>query len=277
MGSDPINLVNIAYLRGRAQTIIQELTAALSSQNQSRVKGIPLVVDNKVGSVNAFAACTKSGKSVMAISDGLLEISSYLAQTKATDEVFRTNKTDAYIRHLAKYQKPGHPIVKPPAGLLTPAQQTDGRKVKRQHELLDEQVAFVLGHELGHHYLGHLPCTASGAGAVTAAEASHILSGVIPIFNQPNELAADIAGTNNVLGAGKRRSGYHWTERGGLLTMEFFSGLDRFSPVDIVFGFERSHPPPFVRVPVIQQTAANYRSSGGNASPFPFPIPGLGL
>jgi hypothetical protein len=45
--------------------------------------------------------------------------------------------------------------------------------------------------------------------------------------------------------------------------------------VDIVFGFERSHPPPFVRVPVIQQTAASFRS--GSTSPFPFPIPGFGL
>lgn len=275
VGFDPINAVDINFLRLRAQAIIQELTGALASQNQSRVQGIPLVVDDKVGSVNAFAACTKSGKSVMAISDGLLDIEAHLAQAKASDEVFGGNKTDQYIQYLAKYQKPGAPIVRPPAGFFPPAQQNDGRKVKRQHEILDEQIAFVLGHELGHHYLGHLPCTASGAGAVTAAEASHILSGVIPIFNQPNELAADVSGTQNVLAAGAKRSGYHWTEQGGLLTMQFFSGLDRFSPVDIVFGFERSHPPPFVRVPVIQQTAASYRS--GSTSPFPFPIPGFGM
>ncbi|MEZ4226873.1 MAG: M48 family metalloprotease [Polyangiaceae bacterium] len=275
VANDPINAVDINFLRTRAQAVIQELIAALGSQNQSRVNGIPLIVDDRVGNVNAFAACTQSGKSVMSISDGLLDIEAHLAQTKATDEIFGTNKTDEYIKYLAKYQKPNAPIVRPPAGFFNPTQQTDARKVKRQHEILDEQIAFVLGHELGHHYLGHLPCTASGAGAVTAAEAGHILSGVIPIFNQPNELAADVAGTQNVLAAGNRRAAYHWTENGGLLTMQFFSGLDSFSPVDIVFGFERSHPPPFVRTPVIKQTAASYRS--GNTSPLPFPIPGFGF
>ncbi|MBX3126994.1 MAG: M48 family metalloprotease [Polyangiaceae bacterium] len=271
---DPVNALDVNFLRGRAQMILQDLVLALDNNKKSRVQGIPLVVDDRVGEVNAFAACTKGGKSAMAITDGLLEIEAHLAQAKATDEVFGTNKTDAYIQMLAKNQKPGQPIVRPPAGFYTPQQQTDGRKVQRQHQLLDEQIAFVLGHELAHHYLGHLPCTA-GSGA-TAAEANHILSSVIPILNQPNELAADVSGTHNVLGAGSKRVDYKWTEHGGLLTMRFFAGLDQFSPLDIVFAFERSHPPPAIRTPVIQQAAANYRSSGGSPAPFPIPIPGFG-
>ncbi len=262
-------------MRGRAQAIIQELVLALEPTKRGRVQGIPLIIDDRVGEVNAFAACTKGGKSAMAITDGLLEIEAHLAQAKATDEVFGTNRTDAYIQLLAKNQKPGQPIVRPPQGFYTPQQQSDGRKVQRQHQIFDEQVAFVLGHELAHHYLGHLPCTAGGAGGATAAEVNHVLTSVIPVFNQPNELAADVSGTHNVLGAGGKRVDYKWTEQGGLLTMRFFAGLDSFSPIDIVFGFERSHPPPQIRVPVIQQAAANYRSSGGN--PFQIPLPGFGL
>jgi hypothetical protein len=268
---DPINATDVMFLRGRAQAVIQELIAALDSGNAQKVSGIPLVVDDRVGEVNAFAACTKGGKAVMAISDGLLDIEAHLARSKATDEIFGAQKTGQYIQLVAKHQKPGQPIVRPAAGFFDPGQDADGRKVKRQHELLDEQIAFVLGHELGHHYLGHLPCTASGGG-VSAAEVNHVLSSVIPIFNQPNELGADVSGTNNVLSAGKRRApGYAWTEGGGLLTMQFFAGMDSMSPIDVVFGFERSHPPPQIRTPVIQQTAASWRSSGGQG----WKIPGL--
>jgi hypothetical protein len=134
----------------------------------------------------------------------------------------------------------------------------------------ENEVAFVLGHELGHHYLGHLPCTAKGS--VSAADVGRVLSSTVPLFNQPNELASDVAGTNNVLDAGARRQGYKWTEGGGLLTMQIFGGLDQFSATDIVFGFERSHPPPQIRTPVIQQTAGTWRSSGGKPPFWPMPL-----
>jgi hypothetical protein len=122
----------------------------------------------------------------------------------------------------------------------------------------------VAGHEMGHHYLGHLPCTAQ---VVTAAEAGVILSNAVPAFNQPNEVAADMAGTKDVLAAGTRRTDYHYTEGGGLLTMQFFAGLDQWSPIDILFGFERSHPAEQIRTPVIQQTANTWRASGGTLPP----------
>jgi hypothetical protein len=60
--------------------------------------------------------------------------------------------------------------------------------------------------------------------------------------------------------------------------MRFFEGLDQMSPVDIIFGFERSHPPPQIRVPTIQQSASQWRTNGGHtSSPVPFPIPGFGF
>ncbi len=262
--NDPINFVDIGFLRSRAQSIIAELTTALEPSKQARVRGIPLLVDDTPGEVNAFAGCV-SGRSMMAITDGLLDIESHLAQARANDELFGTRKVDEYIAFLAQHQRPGQAIVRPAPGFFDPAQQVDGRRVARQHQVFDEQVAFVLGHELAHHYLGHLPCTAQD-GPLSPGDIGRVLSGAVPLFNQPNEIAADVEGTQNVLGAGKARTGYQWTEGGGLLTMHFFGGMDRMSPVDILFSFERSHPPPQLRIPIIQQTASNYR--GGFRFPF---------
>jgi hypothetical protein len=267
---DPINATEINFLRGKAQQLLTELVANLDAQKKAKVNGIPLIVDDRPGQVNAFAACTSGGKAAMAITDGLLDIEAHLARCKATDEVFGGQKTKQYIQLIAQNQKPNQPIVQPAAGFFDPTQDADGRKVKRQHEILEEQIAFVLGHELGHHYLGHLPCTAGGG--APAPPGSHVRPRGSPGFNQPNELAADVAGTNNVLTTGSHRgSGYHLTEAGGLLTMEFFSGMDSMSPIDIVFGFERTHPPPQIRIPVIQQAAASWRSTGGQG----WQIPGL--
>lgn len=262
---DPINTIDVNFLRGRALAVLGELVAALPQPQQSRVQGIPLITDSTVGEVNAFATCTRDGKTAMAITDGLLDIQAHMAQARAIDELFGSRKVDEYVRFIAQNQRPKAPIAQPPAGMFDAAQTVDGRKVARQHDVLDEQIAFVLGHELAHHYLGHLPCNASSG--LSAAEVARVLSDAVPLFNQPNEVAADMAGVNNVLTTGARRQGYHFTEGGALLTMQFFSGMDQFSPIDILFGFERTHPPPAIRSPIIQQTAAAWRSTGGRGLP----------
>ncbi len=266
VANDPINADDIGWLRGRAQQMLGILVAALPAAQQQRVANIPLVVDSTPGDVNVFASCTTSGKPAMAVTDGLLDIEAHLADARATDELFGTQKTQAYIQLLAQRQQPNQPIVQPPPGFFDPGQQVDGRKVARQHVLFDEQVGFVLGHELGHHYLGHLSCTSSG-GALSPSEIGQMLASAVPLFNQPNEFAADIAGTNNILSAGVAQ-GTHWTEEGGLLTMQFFAGLENLSPTDILFSFDRTHPPPQLRIPVIQQAANTWRLTGGRL-PFP--------
>ena len=48
------------------------------------------------------------------------------------------------------------------------------------------------------------------------------------------------------------------------------AGLDQLTPADILFGFERSHPPPALRTPVIQQTAGAWRATGGRGLPILF-------
>ncbi len=221
--NDPINAVDVGYLRGQAQSLLNELVATLPPPQQQRVAGIPLVVDSTPGDVNAFATCTSSGHAAMAITDGLLDIQAHLSQARATDETFGTHKLTDYIQLIVQQQRPNRPIVQPPAGFFDLTQQVDGRKVLRQHQLLEEQIGFVLGHELANHYLGHLPCTS--AGQLPLAELGQALSGTVPLFNQPNEIAADASGTNTLMTMGFRRAGYHLTEGGALVTMQFFAGL----------------------------------------------------
>lgn len=263
VANDPINDVNVGWLRQQAQGILNELVAALPDASRARVQGIPLVVDDTPGDVNAFAACS-DGRSMMAITDGLLEITAWLAQAAASDELYGGNKTDEYIQFIAAHLEQGKPVPRP-ANFFTPALRADGRKVQRQHALFEEEVGFVLGHELAHHHLGHLPCTGQ-PGLLGGGDLLRALAQNIPLFNQPNESAADLAGTTNVLDAGARRS-LHWTEQGGLLTMRFFQGLEgRFN---LLVAFQRSHPSPSIRVPLIQQSANYWRSTGGRGIPVP--------
>jgi hypothetical protein len=263
--SDPINDVDPSWLRARTAALVQELVAALPDVAKARVVNVPLTFDDTPGEVNAAAACVRSGP-VLIVTDGLLDIAAHLAAARANDDVFGTNKVVEYVSFVAREQKPNQPIVRPAPGFFDPRQVTDARRVARQHDVFDELVGFVVGHELSHHHLGHLPCTGQ-PGPFGLGEIARGLSSALPLFNQPNELAADASGTNNVLVAGAMRPGYHLTEGGALLIMQFFSAIDQLSPEDILFGFERTHPPPSVRAPVIQQTAATWRRAGGGWLP----------
>ena len=279
--NDPINLHDINFMRNRSQQVIQELIANLAPNHRQAVQTVPLVIDDSVGEVNAFAACIQ-GKALMAISDGLMDIQSQMARAKATDEIFRTNKFNDYIQFIARNVRPKTPIPRPAAGFWNPQHDVDGRKVARQHQLFEEELAFVLGHELAHHYLQHTGCVGPQLPGIGLPDLGRILSNNIPVFNQPNEIAADTSGTNNLLTAGKARQHYHWTEGGALLTLNFFLALKKITPAEaILFAFELSHPHPSFRIPIVQNTANQWRSSGGAAPaqplPFPFPFPGFGF
>jgi predicted Zn-dependent protease len=96
---------------------------------------------------------------------------------------------------------------------------------------------------------------------VTSADLGRLLTRRAPLFNQPNELASDVYGTENAL-----RAGYH--EEGALLMLRFFRARTRQSLSDaLVFGFERTHPHPDVRIPAVEQTARTWRLSGGRSLP----------
>ena len=54
----------------------------------------------------------------------------------------------------------------------------------------------------------------------------------------------------------------------------FILALKTMTPAEsILFGFELSHPHPSFRIPIVQQTANNWRRGGGNPGAWPFPFP----
>lgn len=258
----PFADTNPQLLSALANSVLAELVQALPAASQSRVRGIPLLIDGKPGEVNAFAACDEAGQSAMAITVGLLKISAVLATAQAHDERFGTKTVDAYIGTLASQLRSGQPVPVAPASLFPGV--ADPVVQQRRQVLLEEQVAFILGHELGHHHLSHLPCTAAPDPS-GVDRAGRVLSNAVPLFNQPNEVAADLAGVANVLDAGKlrqTRAMTAWTEAGALLSMRFFSGLNQMSAGAVLTSFERSHPLPQFRTPILTHAATNWRNTG---------------
>lgn len=271
---DPLNALDIGFMRQRAGSVLAELRAALPQQQASQMAGVPLLFDETPGDVNAFAACTENGP-LMAITDGLLEISAQMARSKATDEFFGTSKLRDYMALVSREQQRNQPIVRPAPGFFEQHQDVDGRKVARQHDLFDEQVAFILGHELAHHYLQHTGCVGASGGLFNPAAIGRVLSNAVEVFNQPNELASDTNGVTNLLNAGRARAGTKWTEEGAMMTLQFFAALMQMDPADrLLFAFQASHPPPELRVPVVQNAAQQWRATGGaSTSPLPLPLP----
>ncbi len=267
--NDPINDVDLGYLRETARWVLGELVASLPQASQAKVAGIPFVADAKVGDVNAYASCDDSHMPRMSVTDGLLTIEAYIAQLRATDELYGTHKLDAYLDVVATSLKPRQPIPMPPAGLVDPAQHLDARKVVRQHQLMEEQLAFVLGHELGHHYLGHTGCANGKSGDHVPTILDVFEQGVrvgtklVPMSNHLVELDADNAGVDDLLVTGARRPGYHWNEEGALLTLGFFESLHKRNPESVLASVFNDHPQPAYRLRLVQQEANRFRQSGG--------------
>jgi hypothetical protein len=264
-GYDPISIGDLQYLSNRSTGIVAELINNLDANTQGRVRNIPIIYDPNTAEVNAYASCAQSGKAAVTVTNGLELVVAHLAEAQAVDELYGTRRVDDYIALVAKNQQQGQVVVAPPAGFYTSVQLSDARKQSREQQVFDEEIGFVIGHELGHHYLNHLPCTSILP--LNASEVGQVITSAVPMFNQPYESAADVAGITNVLRTGMQRNGYHFTEGGALLTMRFFAGLDQSSPVDI-FAFERTHPPPSVRDPVIRSAAQVFRSTSAIRLPW---------
>lgn len=265
--NDPINLMDMNTLKARSTQILNELVAALPAGSQAKVSGIPLAFE--AGAVvNAYAGCQR-GTPFMALTEGIIEVSAFGARYRANDEIFGGNRLEQYARMVAQSAKQKGPLARPGVGFVDVGQDTDSRKVSRQNVLFDAEIAFVLGHELAHHYLGHTGCANGAPTGITLGDLGRVLSNTVPVFNQPNEIGADMAGTYNLLGVGARRqAGSQINEQGAMLTLNFFLAMRAgLSPADILFAFEASHPHPSVRIPIVQQAANTWRQSGGNPPP----------
>jgi len=254
---DPINLADPAALHASAEGVLRELVAALPARPRARVEGVTFVRDSALGEVNAYATCGAAGP-IVAVSDGLLVVAAHLAMGTATDERFETDRARAYLGWLAE-----HGLAPPPVSFYPAAYHGDRYKLRRQREVFEEQLAFVLGHELAHHYLGHLPCSRGNA----LEELGRVAADRVPAFNQLAEHAADTAAVKNLLAAGRQRDGYAWTEDGALLVIAAFHHRRPATARDVFRAFERTHPFPHLRAPAVVLAAELWHDSGGILPP----------
>jgi len=243
--------------------------ANLSPDKQALVKGIPLIIDPNPNTINAFAGCDERGAPFIAATEGLLEAIDAISQTVANDDLYATHTYEQYattvMPRLVQSSASGPAL---PLGILPFTTALDPRRLSRAHEIFDDIAAFTFAHELSHHYLGHTGC-ANGQVSPLATAAGAILRTVTQLppargLNQIAEAEADRAGTDNVLDAGRaRRPGFAWTERGGLLLLDFFLRMDRaagVSPVNPI-GFLQTHPHPALRIPLVQFEAQHWHQT----------------
>jgi hypothetical protein len=249
-----------------------ELTAALAETVRAKVQGVPVKIVDDPKDVNAFAGCTSSGAPFVAVTAPLLLIMARAAETRAFDETFGTSKYDELANGFAGEVKAQKTVTGPPAGFLPLPQALDPRKLSRQKFLFDEELAFIIGHELAHHHRGHTGCANGSANSnvITPQDVGRLLSSAVPLFNQPNEVEADVQGTFNLLDAGSHRQGGAWTEEGAVMALDFFSRLQSLGVETFVLGFLHTHPPPQFRLPIVRGAAQQWRNNGGKAPIFPF-------
>ena len=253
-------LVGPLMWQAEAQAVLAELESNLSPATRRLVTGIPLVFDPNPNDVNAFAGCNDGGSPFLAGTEGLLEAIDAISQTKATDELFGTRTYDAYVSAVAPrlVSSQGGSALLPPN--VIPVQfWLDVRRVSRAHEIFDEIVAFTFGHELAHHYLGHTGCANGQPPGIppAASDLGRFVTTVLPGLNQLNENAADQSGCFNVLDTGRARSGgaFRWTEEGGIRLFDFFASLDQASGGAPLVSFNRTHPNPLLRTPLVRADA----------------------
>src|SRR4051812_13713283 len=184
---DPINTRNLPWLHAETGRVMKQLIATLGFDKHAEVADVELITDDYFGIANAFAVCNADGRPVVAVTDKLIEILARLAAARAMEELFDVDATEAYIAWSAE-----HPLSSgPPDGREDRAMWNDRKKLIRQRAIFDESIAWVLGHELAHHYLGHIRCDGSGGLVDAIRDAARA---IVPAFQQPDELAADAAG-----------------------------------------------------------------------------------
>lgn len=261
---DATGAFTMAFLQGEARVVLSELIASLGDAERRRVEQIPLNFTQDMAELNAAAGCTRSTRQpFMVITPAMLIENAASAEAKAVDELAGTQVLSAYFDMLTERVRRDQPVVGLAPGAVPAAWAMQPQKLARQRYLLDAQVAFIMGHELAHHYLGHTGCANQGVqqGAATEAEdVQRAVSNLGGIFNQPLEVEADTFGIVDVLDTGRRRAGAKWNEDGAVLSMDFFSRLENFRGTSPLLLFVHSHPPSVLRRPIVQLWAQQWRN-----------------
>lgn len=278
---DATGAFTVPFMQAEARQILAQLVGSLAPAQQQRVASIPLNFIANPAEVNAAAGCTRSGSSFMVITQGILMLNAALAEAKAVDEVANSTLRDDYTRGMIERVRRQMPVAGLAPGSVPANLAMNPQKLARQRFLFDAATAFILGHELAHHYRGHTGCANVGRAQDQAAEAEDMhraVSRLAPLFNQPGEMEADTWGIVDVLDAGARRPQGRWNDDGAALSLDFFSQLENLAGSSPLLLFVRSHPPSALRRPVVQLAASQWRngqrpSANNNGLPLPIPIP----
>jgi hypothetical protein len=256
-----------------AERVHQLLVAALPEHEQSQVRDVPFEVIQEDREPNAAAGCRRSTNApVMMITSAMLVLAAGIAETKAYDELAGTTTYDQYVTAVIDQVRNQRPVAGVDPSLHAAPHATDPHKLGRQAHLFDQQVAFILGHELAHHYRGHTNCVAGRtAEEIQRDEAMQILAHTIPPGGQPREVEADMWGATNVLEAGHRMQAAQWTQEGGLLNLDFFRRLSEEGGPNLVLMFLSTHPPSLVRIPIVRSISQQWEPG---RRPPEIPMPG---
>jgi hypothetical protein len=282
---EPDGSFALPFLEQEAQYLISTMAANLEPAQRARVANIPLNFMNTLTEVNAAAGCTRGGRAFMVATAAILVLHAATAEARAVDEVAGTHLLADYTDRTVRLINQEQMVRGLPDGVVPPAMAMNPQKLARQRYLYDVQIAFILGHELAHHYRGHTGCANGAAASPQQGDLEDLqraVSTLAPLFNQPLELEADTWGTVDVLDTGSRRTTGRWTEDGAVMSMNFFERLEGLRGNSPLLFFVRSHPPAAIRRPVIQLWATQWRAGvrppavgaaqNGN-SPLPFPLP----
>lgn len=267
--TDANGAMTMAFLRTEVTSVIEEVRAHLPPDHLARVRNVPFHVVDDPLEPNAAAGCSPGSRAPMImITTPMLTIAAATAEARAYDELAHTSTYETYASSIMDMIRHGSVRGLAPGALSGPLA-TDPRKLARQRHLFDEEVAFILGHEMAHHYRGHTGCTPSGsASAQEAEDLQRSLAQAAPPLEQPFEIEADMWGMTSVLEAGHERAGGHWSDEGALLSLDTFRHLGETTADALPLVFLSTHPPSLVRAPLVEQVQ---RSWTPGRAPLPEP------
>jgi hypothetical protein len=269
---DASGFMTSAFLDQEAHAIHAALVTALDAHENEQIRAIPFEVIGEPREPNAAAACTRSRDARMVITSAMLELAAGIAEAKAYDELAGTDTYERYVTSVVSQVQHEQPISGVDPRLHQTPTATDPHKLSRQRQLYDMQIAFIVGHELAHHYRGHTNCVAGRSDAeVQRDELAQILAHTVPPFSQPREIEADMWGATNVLEVGRARQGDTWTEEGALLNLDFFRRLTDHGGQELIMAFLSTHPPSALRIPIVRSIAQQWTTGW---RPPRMPVPG---
>ena len=267
------------WAENRTSEVHRELVESLFPDQRARIAEIPFHVVNDRAEPNAAAGCSESRAPMLMITSAMVVVCASSAEARAYDELAGTSTLEAYATSLVEDLRASRSVRAIDRALIAGPMANDPRKLAREVQLFDEQIAFILGHELAHHYRGHMGCAAQGGTTASAREAEDLQRGLANAaspLEQPFEVEADVWGITNVLERGRARTGGIWNEEGALLSLEVFRHFGPLAAGGLDPGvFLSTHPPSELRAPVVSQAALMYRPG---QPPLPIPtIDGQGI